>query len=114
MTGITGTTGVTGATGPAGATQSSATLTISRQDNYQRFTITDAAVSAASHINASITRPFTTEVADAGWFYTVNVVSQTTGSFDIVVYVSMWGENADADLVSAAPGETLTFVYSVS
>lgn len=103
-----GTTQDTAATGGASTPASTAPLAFTGE-TLKRFTIVDATVDPTKHIVGNIRRVDIAEVADFGWVYNWNIVTVTTGSFDILVSV------LDEDSPARGPGptETVTFIYNV-
>lgn len=88
--------------------RSSLPLDFTDGDTFKRFTIVDSFVTIYSHILPSVRRATIADVDDPGWIYDVNVVSQTAGSFDVLISVT-------AGDAPAAPGEfpneTVTLTY---
>jgi len=77
----------------------------------RRVTITDAGVSASSVILGTIIRPTTTDAADPGYVYTTNVISRGSGTFDVLVYCTIWGSEYDVEL--NPPNETVIYAYVI-
>jgi hypothetical protein len=81
-------------------------ITFAADESVKRITITDANVTTTSKITHSIRRADITDVADPGWMYTANVVTQTNGTFDILVVA----HDLDGPTLSA-PNESVTIHY---
>src|SRR3954464_13617080 len=90
---------------PGGAASlSSATVAFTDGDTVKRVTISDALVTATSKIALTVGRPNVADIADKGFFYVANIVSRTTGSFDVAVMCI-------DDPVGSPPNETITLYY---
>jgi hypothetical protein len=97
--------------GGGAAAISSAALDFTAGDTLKRFTITDAAVSAASKIVGVVRRPDSADdSADRGYVYAASVVRIGTGAFDLLVSVS---DGGGFDPTAIPPSETATFYYLI-
>lgn len=113
--GAAGSVGPAGSQGPPGPSGSASLATVAVPftdgDSLRRVTVTDATVNASSKIVGSIRRPDTADdSADRGYLYTANVVRVGSGSFDLLVWCSAWGED---DAAPSQPNETVQFIYAV-
>jgi hypothetical protein len=59
----------------------------------------------------AIRRTDVTEVNDHGWYYLSNIVSQGTGTFDLVTIAFDWGSESPDGV---PPNESITVIYDVS
>lgn len=81
-------------------------------DTARRVTVTDAAVTAASKIIATVRRPDTTnDSEDRGYLYIPNVVKCASGSFDVLIACLDIG---GMDPTMNPPNETITLCYQVA
>lgn len=79
-------------------------------DTLKRFTVTDSFVNQYTHIVCSVRRADIADVDDPGWIYTPNVVTVTTGSFDVLVS-AVPGDTIPG--VNEFPNETVTLLYQI-
>ena len=100
------------AVGGAGGSVSFVTVPFTDGDTMRRVTVTDSSVTGTSKILVSVQRPdITSDSADAGYIYFVNVVNRTSGvSFDVVIICTDWGLSDPAE---APPNETITLCYMI-
>lgn len=107
--GIPGRRGASGAGG--GGTIGSTSVAFPSGDTWVRWTVTDAAATAASKIVCSVQSPaYSSDLDDPGWAYGVQVVSRSAGAFDLVAFAApVW----TADDLDEGPGTTLTVYYSL-
>lgn len=77
----------------------------------QRVTVTDSNVTASSDILCSVSKRTVTDVNDVSFVYVANVVTQTNGSFDVLVAA------ISPDLLTPAaaqmPNELVSLVYFI-
>ena len=78
-------------------------------ESVKRITITDSNVATTSKIIFSVRRADVLEVSDPGWIYVANIVTQSNGSFDVMIVAF----ELDGPTYYAVPNETLTLYYKV-
>lgn len=80
-------------------------------DTYRRVTITDSSVLSTSNIVCTVRRPDSaSDSLDYGYIYTVNIYRVGTGSFDVGILCTGWG-NDDVSLLP--PNETVSLCYMI-
>lgn len=90
-------------------TANSGSVAFTINDSMQRVTISNAVVTTASKILIQVRRPDTTDANDPGWIYIVNIVTISSGSFDVLIVALDW----DSPVDTVIPNETISLFYQI-
>lgn len=88
-----------------------AALDFTNGDSYQRFTITDANVTAHSKVIVSVQCLDVLTANDLGWVFIPNIVSVADGSFDVKVQALPVDGTPDPN--NDFPNEQVTLIYQI-